>query len=306
MSTKPDITTTQLLAWDEYKDKKPDEALQSIYAHIGKKSKEMCSWYWSSIGTKRNTSLAIRAFAFVFLVIGTTLPVISAALEMADHKLILTQLGVAFLVVAGLFTLADRVFGWSSGWMRYISTVTTMENLTRAFELEWASYLVSKGTGTLLEPADVKALFELARTLEQELTKLQADETTKWIAEFNTSITLLESTIKSQREETVKKLDSIRTNLTTQAAAAKAEVKQNSPGAIEVSFVYKADPKKIRIAVDSKAPVDFLGYTWSELNVAPGQHLLAIDIMSEPPQKMTKVIDVLPATTTRTTITFVS
>ena len=303
MATKPpNISTTKLLPWDEYKGKKPDEALLSIYTHIGQKSKEMCSWYWSSIGTKRNTSLTIRAFAFVFLVIGTTLPVISAALEKADHKLIITQLGVAFLVVAGLFTLSDRIFGWSSGWMRYIATVTTMENLTRAFEMEWASYLVSKYV--LLETADVKTLFELARTLEQELTKLQAEETTKWIAEFNTSISLLESMIKSQREETDKKLDTIRTNLTSQAAAAKAEDKLNLPGAIEVSFVYKADPKRIRIALGSKPLVEFLGYTWSELNVAPGQHLLSIEIMSDPPQKMTKVIDVLPAATARTTITF--
>lgn len=305
MSSKPpDISTTQLLAWNEYQDKTPDQALPSIYDHIGSKSKEMCSWYWVSIGTKRNTSLTIRASAYVLLVIGTTLPVVSALMEKADHKLLITQVGVALLVVAGLCTLADRIFGWSSGWMRYISTVTTMENLTRAFELEWASYIVSKTAP--LDGTDVKALFELARTLEQELTKLQADETTKWIAEFNTSISLLESMIKSQREETDKKLDTIRTNLTSQAATAKAEEKLKLPGAIEVSFVYKAEPKKLKISIDSNTPTEFLGYTWSELNVLPGQHLLAVEVMSDPPQKINKVLDVQAATTARTTITFTS
>ena len=301
MSDKPDISTTQLLAWDEYVNKDPDQALASIYTHIEDKSREMRNWYWSSIGTKRVTSLTIRAFAFVFLVVGTTLPVISATLDKADHKLMTTQLGVAFLVAAGLFTLADRVFGWSSGWMRYISTVTTMENLTAAFEMEWATYVVSKGTA--LESADVKALFDLAKTLEQELTKLQADETTKWIAEFNTSISLLEATIKAQREEADKKLDSIRTTFTAQAAANKAEDQLRLPGAVEVSFTFKAEPRPLRIALDTNTPVAFLGHAWSALHVAPGQHLLNIEVMTDPPQTMTKVVDVLPATTARTAIT---
>ena len=261
----------------------------------------MCSWYWSSIGTKRNTSLIVRGIAFILLVLGTTLPVLSALFEMADHKLALTQVGAAILVAAALFTLADRIFGWSSGWMRYIATVTTMENLTRAFELEWASYIVSKNTP--LENADVEVLFELARTLETELTKLQAEETTKWIAEFNTSISLLESMIKSQREETDRKLDAIRTNLTSQASSAQANEKAKQPGAIEVAFVYKAEPKKVRIAIDSNPTVEFLGYSWSELNVLPGQHKLTVEIMSDPPQMITKVIDVQAATTARTTIT---
>ncbi len=300
MATKPDISITKLLAWDEYENKSPSEALSSIYGHIGEKSLQMCTWYWSSIGTKRNTSLAIRAIAFVLLVIGTTLPVTSALQEQASAKLITTQLGVSLLVVAGLFTLADRIFGWSSGWMRYIATVTTMENLTRAFELEWASYLVSKTSA--LEGADVEALFALARTLEQELTKLQADETTKWISEFNTGISLLESMIKSQREETDKKLDAIRTNLSSQAAAAKSAESATLPGAVEVTFAFKGEPRKLRISVDSEPPAEFLGYVWSKINVRPGQHLLLIEIVSDVPQRIQKVIDVQAATTARVAI----
>src|SRR5262245_35939227 len=53
--SKPDISTAELLRWDEYKDKKPDEALASIYKHIESTSKQMCAWYWTSIKVKRRT-----------------------------------------------------------------------------------------------------------------------------------------------------------------------------------------------------------------------------------------------------------
>ena len=220
MAAKPDISTKQLSPWDTYKDKKPDEALASIYEHVGAVSLTARNWYWTSIRTKRWTSFSARAIAFVLLVFGTSLPIFAAIQDAPKEKLLFTQWAVALLAVAGLTQVADRIFGWSSGWMRYITTVTTMENLTRAFELEWAKYIVSKTVP--LDSSDVKALFELAKGLEQELMKLQTDETTQWVAAFNTGISLLESLIKTQREETDKKLEAIRTILSTQESTAKA------------------------------------------------------------------------------------
>lgn len=264
----------------------------------------MCSWYWTSIRTKRWTSLWIRAIAFLLLAAGTSLPIFAAIQDLPKEKLLFTQWAVALLAISGLMLVADRVFGWSSGWMRYITTVTTMENLTRAFELEWAKYILSKSAP--LDAADVKSLFELTRGLEQELTKLQAEETTKWVAEFNSGISLLESLIKSQREETDKKLEAIRTSLTTQETAAKADERAKSPGAVEVTLVHKSEPKMIKIALDSDTQVDFTGQVWSKLNVTPGQHVLSIQTLSEPPQKIEKVVEVQPSGVTRVEVKFMS
>jgi hypothetical protein len=297
MARKLDISTTQLSSWDHYKDKKPDEALSSIYSHAAAASSMMCGWYWNSIKLKRNTSLWVRAIAFILLVVGTALPIFAATQDTAEEKLWFTQCAVALLAIGGLMLVADRVFGWSSGWMRYITTVTTMENLTRAFELEWARYVVSRVAP--LDVADVKTLFELAEKLEQELTKLQADETTKWIAEFNTGISLLESLIKTQREETDKQLQVIRTSPTAQEAADKAEEKARKSGAIELTLSHKSDPKKVRISMDDNPAVDFLGQVWSRLNVSPGPHVIKIETSSEPVQTIEKIVEVAASSVAR-------
>lgn len=225
MAAKPDLSTKSLLPWDEYKDKKSNDALASIYAHISGISAAMCAWYWTSIQTKRRTSICIRVLCFLLTVIGSILPILAAINETASYKLAFTQCAIALIALAGLLFYSDRVFGWSSGWLRYITTVMTMENLTRSFEFEWANYMIQKNTP--FDPIDVKALFGLARKLEQELTRLQADETTKWAAEFNSGTALLESMIKSQREETEKKLETIRTSLSAKLDTEQSEGKDS-------------------------------------------------------------------------------
>ena len=228
IKTIPNITNDKLEPWDNYKSRKPDEIIEAVHLHIEKTSRQMCDWYWASISRKRWVSLPARGLAFLLLVAGTTLPLFAALQESADGKLLLTQLAVVSLVLAGLVQFSDRIFGWSSGWMRYITTVTKMENLTRVFQIEWGGYMVSKAEP--LDIADAKALFDIARRLEQELAKLQEEETTKWVAQFNSSIALLDSLVKTQREETDKKLEAIKTSLSSHEIAAKADGKATLPG----------------------------------------------------------------------------
>lgn len=203
MAKKMDISNEKLLPWDEYKDKDPNQALESIYNHIWALAHKMCAWYWISIRTKRRSSFVVRGIAFCLGAVGSTLPIVAGIPGNNEHKLYLTQGAIILIAIAGLMVLADRVFGWSSGWIRYITTVMTMENLTRSFELEWAKLFIEKTAS--LDSTDVKAMFDLAQKLEQGLTKLQAEETGQWVAEFNSGTAILESMIKAQQDETQKK-----------------------------------------------------------------------------------------------------
>lgn len=285
------------MPWDEYKDKAPDVSLASIYARVELASSSMRAWYWRSIRVKRWSSLSARGAAFGLFVLGTLLPLCAAFQDQPGEKLLLTQSAIALLAAAGLTQGADRIFGLSSGWMRYITTVTTMENLTRAFELEWGKYILSKDAP--VGPSDVKVLFELAKGLEHELVTLQADETAKWVVDFNSSVALLESLIKTQRDETDKKIDAIRTSLTTQESAAEAEKKAKLPGAIEATLVYETGPKMVKIGLDDERPTEFLGEAWSKLNVAPGQHVVTVQTLSTPPQIVQKAVIVSPSAIAR-------
>ena len=287
---KPDIRVETPLVWNEYKEKTIDQALPSIYRHACEASKRSAEWYWSSIKTKRQTSLTVRFVTILLLILGTLSPVLAGLRAEAADKLQLTQLGVCALALGGLLQVADRVFGWSSGWIRYITTATAMENLARKFELDWAAYILEK-SGALTN-ADIRPLFDIAAQLQESLMKLQSDETEKWQAEFSTGGALLGDVIKSQRESGEKAVEAAAAVLAAQETLAEANAKGKGPGAVEVSLVHKADPVPVVISLDDKGGETYLGTMWSHVNVLPGPHIVTVQSDAKPPVVVKRVVEV--------------
>ena len=287
---KKDVKTEAFLDWNEYADKEPDHALEAIYSHASDSAKARCAWYWKSIRTKRRASLAARFATFLLLAGGTLLPILAGLGEKADIRLYYTQIGVAALAFAGLLQVADRVFGWSSGWLRYMSTVTGMEGLGSQFELDWASYLIGKDGA--LQSSDVRALFDIAKRLEVELAKRQSDETDKWITEFNSSMALLSELIKSQRETSEKTVEAARAAIVSKEKAEAESAKALKPGAIELRLSFTGKPTPIDISLDGEAAEEFRGTLWSRLGLEPRQHELRIRTRDDPPLEIRKPVEV--------------
>jgi len=287
---KPDIRTNTYLEWNEYKDKAIDQALPSIYGRACAVSGVFTDWYWKSIQIKRRTSLGIRSAMALLVVIGTLFPILAGLWVSSDHKLLLTQFAICALALAGLLQVVDKVFGWSSGWLRYIATVTAMENLSRKFEFDWAGYILHKN-GAITD-IDVKPLFDIAVQFQESLMKLQNDETDKWVAEFNTGTTLLGDLIKSQQESSEKADKAAVAALSAQKAIVENNLKAGVPGAVELSIFHKSDPIPLTISFDNQSTESFLGTVWSCLNVAPGIHNVTIESNSTPPLIIKKIVEV--------------
>ena len=287
MSKEKDIKIGKLIAWDEYTTANADKALPEIYEHAKNTSAVAREWYWKSIKLKRVTSLAIRFLSFCLLVCGALLPILAGLSSDVSTRLDLTQSGVAILAAAGLLQAADRIFGWSSGWLRYITTVTAMEALTHKFELDWASYMINKAEP--LNNNDKRPLFEMAKRLEDDISKLQSDETDKWCAEFNSSLAMLNDLIKSQRASAENAAEMTRVALTAQNGARE---KARQTGGIELSIVHKADPVPVKIRVDDGEDVSFTGTVWSQIQVPPGQHIVHVTTLAPAVQSVQKIANV--------------
>jgi hypothetical protein len=270
MARKADIRQGEgdVLVWNQFAGKAPEEALPAIYEHTVRFSDACRGWYWKSIRTKRWVSLVSRLMTLALAGFGIAAPLIAAMEGTAEEKLQWSQFAVIALAMAGMVQLTDRVFGWSSGWLRYIATVTAMENLTRQFQLEWAVYFVNleRSAG----PGEVRPLFEIAQRFQTQLGELQATETNGWITEFNTGRAMLGDVIKSSREAADKSTAEARTalQLLDQAAAL---------GAIELTFTTTREPAPaLRVALDGGHAEVCNGLTWARLKVDPGHHQAVI------------------------------
>jgi len=242
--------------------------LPAIYDHTVAYSHTCRGWYWKSIRNKRLISLIARLSTFLLAGFGVAAPLIAAVWSEASDKLLWSQLAVIALAVAGVMQLADRVFGWSSGWLRYISTVTAMENLTRQFQLEWAVFVVN-----LEKPvtnAEIRPLFEIAQRFQHQLGDLQANETDGWIAEFNTGRAALGEFIKASREAADKSAAEAR-------SALQALNQVSTLGSIELTVTTSRQPlPSVQVALDGGHAEVCKGLTWARVKVDPGHHQILI------------------------------
>jgi low affinity Fe/Cu permease len=288
---KQDIKVEELGAWDNYANASASKALPAIYEHAKNASSVARTWYWKSIRSKRIASQLIRAASFVLLLFGAVLPILAGLSDDVDQRLACTQLGVAALAIAGLLQAGDRIFGWSSGWLRYITTVTAMEAATRKFELDWANYMISK-PGALIDD-DKRQLFEMAQQLEDEIGKLQSDETNKWVSEFNSSLAMLNDLIRSQRESAEKAAEAAQSAVVAKESAAAAKEKAQKLGGIQLSLLHKAAPVAVSVGLDSGNAETFTGTAWSRLQVTPGLHTVHVTTTVPTVQTIQQIVDVL-------------
>ncbi len=290
---KTNVTVASLLSWDSYRGKPIDETLALVYAHAAATSKTCCDWYWTSIRRKKQWSLTTRAASFVLLLVGTCAPLLAAMQPDVQDRLELTQYGVAALAAAGLLQVCDRVFGWSSGWLRYITTVTAMESLTRKFELDWAQYIIARN-GVLVD-SDARLLFEIAARVEGELVKMQSDETDKWVDEYHSGTALLGETIKTQRESGELLIETARAAVSSQLSASQQRDAAHLRGAVEVALDFKSGVKPVLISIDGvQVGSEFVGTGWSSKDLLPGQHQVTVRTAGAAPQEASRIAVVPP------------
>ena len=282
---KGDVRGRKLGEWDAYASQPVDVSLKQVFDRVHETSSSARDWYWSSIRAKKRMSIFVVSLSLALLIGGAVLPIVSGVFADTDVRLLLTQFGVAALAFAGLAQAADRIFGWSSGWIRYITTATAMEDATRKFDLDWADYLLQK-EGTI-EAGDAHALFTLARAFEDEIFRLRSDETDKWATDFNAGMAMLQQLIRSQREAAQGQADAAQKRLQTEAASRKH-------GAIELSLDFGGAAVPTLVELDDGEPVEIEDLSWVAKEVAPGVHKLRVARKASPGRGRAKSVQVEP------------
>jgi len=106
-------------------------------------------------------------------------------------------------VLLGIATGAialDRFFGYSSGWMRYITTALALEKSLSEFRLEWTRHIARLRGGPPAEPQ----LDQLILTCERFSLAVRSQveqETNAWVIEFQSNLSHLERELQCRADE---------------------------------------------------------------------------------------------------------
>ena len=165
-------------------------------------------WYGRRQPGWRLTSYLSRGAVFLGIVAGTVLPFV----KLADPKVFgvsfagNVQLGMAFLVVAGLLYALDQAFMISLTWERYRDAQTKIESLLLECEYDWIRMKASiPDNATANEKRDeALALFD---KVVMDTRRVVEEETDVWATQFAASRSFLEKLLTKRTEATQQKVD---------------------------------------------------------------------------------------------------
>ena len=202
-----DILTASLEV-EKLKWSTPEETRASIgvlYDYAENHAGQSISWYAGHKRKKAVFSRWLRGAAILLTTLGGLSPILGSLglqqIPIPRTTLVLNvgQLGYFFLALAAACVGFDRFFGFSSGWMRYITTMMSLERLLSAFRFDW-SMMAAKFGKEDPSPDQVQAMIQRLKEFLASVDAQVDQETQAWVTEFRTSLADIEKTAKTQAE----------------------------------------------------------------------------------------------------------
>ena len=193
----------QKLKWNTSEE--IQRSIVTLYQYAEAHANDSIDWYGRKKHDKAVMSRLLRGLAIVFTSLGGLTPIISALgwstvqLPRSMPELNVGQLGYLFLGLAAASIAFDRFFGFSSGWMRYMTTKMTMERMISEFRMDWAMMVAKLGEKSPTTD-QVQLMIQRIKEFLVAINTNVEQETQTWVSEFKTNLAEIEKTAAAQRE----------------------------------------------------------------------------------------------------------
>jgi hypothetical protein len=188
------------LSW---KDPDIENSLSVLHQYVEDQAQKQIQWYWDNKRAKAHVSMFLRFVAIILFVLGGLVPIVKATLPAtvaAKFPFDFGQCGYLLIGVAAGCMGLDRFFGYSTGWIRYVTTVMAIEKSLEEFRFEWALNM-AKMRGSAPTPEQLEALIQTSAAFSLAIKSQVEQETKAWVVEFQTNLSQLEKDLQAKADE---------------------------------------------------------------------------------------------------------
>src|ERR1051325_3558525 len=174
-------------------------SLKSLHAFVECKVQQEINWYREKKATKATWSRFLRILTIVFSTLGGLVPLIQAsgmpsvvagAIPAVFSRIQFGQVGYLFIgLAAGAFAF-DKFFGFSTGWIRYLTTMLALERSLEEFRLDWLRLTVALD-GKQPTAADYAKFLDISKNVIVSVRAQIEQETQAWASEFQNTLQML-------------------------------------------------------------------------------------------------------------------
>lgn len=253
-----------------YDPQKPAESLRAIYDQTVTDIRRQISWYTENSRKKKRLAQSTRWFALITLGLGSVLPVVFDVLR---------TLGVAeipgtfasLVLAAGTGALVlDRQMGFSSGWMRFISTELFLKSRLSAFNYEILIEKVrgAQSNGNEITPEQAESFIRQCANFRAEIWTITNDETRLWMEEFQSSLRSLDDKYRDI-------------------------VAQIQPGGVQLTVTNgERYPEGWDLWIESRRVGHYTGKSAAVNNLAIGTHKVTVQVTDKPETRTEKLVTI--------------
>ena len=239
--------TYPIITWKEENLNRDLDTLADYAISLAESSK---NYYKNNSRFKKAWAKGLRVTAILAGALGGLLPILSQIYS-SNSKALDPAWATVAITVAITAIGFDRFFGFSNGWMRFISTEMKIESKIQQFRLSLEAERFSwLGKSPTFEQA--KSMLVLTVNFIKEILEIVQDETNTWMIEFQNVIQKFNEDLNVKAE--VSKL-----------------------GGINV-VVENADKctQGITLFLEGQEPVTFFGSTYSRNNLYPRMYKISV------------------------------
>ncbi len=273
------------LTWDP---KDVPGSLEKLRTYVEEEAEKANAWYLQRKGLKAWFSRYMRLGAIVATTLGALFP-IAAQLLLNEHEWAKSGLIPALLVgVAASLLGADRAFGFSSGWIRYITTAAIIRKALAEFRIDWVVKTSQLADSPTKE--QIVDLLQSAKGFRLSVEGYIIEETRAWSVEFQNTVAQLEkdahdkfANLSTQAEQQVKEArDKAEQQRAHASQEAKAHAEAQRSGSIELSIPNSAgaDDRTVKVQLEGEgiSVVDTIvgSPRWSRIGLKPGLYRIVV------------------------------
>src|SRR5215472_5791521 len=196
--TSPPIDLSSL----SWKDPDVGTSLSALHQYVEDQAQKQIKWYWDSKRAKAVTSMALRFVAIILFVLGGLVPIVKATLPDLTKQFPFDfgQSGYLLIGIAAGCMGLDRFFGYSTGWIRYVTTAMAIEKALEEFRLEWTRNM-AKMRGTPPTTEQLETLIQTCAAFSLAIKSQVEQETKAWVLEFQNNLSQLEKDLQAKADE---------------------------------------------------------------------------------------------------------
>jgi hypothetical protein len=189
------------LSW---KDGDLESSLSVLHQYVEDQAQTQLQWYWDKKQAKARMSMSLRFLAIILFVLGGLVPIVKATLPAtvaAKFPFDFGQSGYLLIGIAAGCMGLDRFFGYSTGWIRYVTTAMAIEKSLEEFRLEWTRN-IAKMRGIPPTSEQLELLIQTCAAFSLAIKSQVEQETKAWVVEFQNSLSQLEKDLQAKADET--------------------------------------------------------------------------------------------------------